>query len=101
MRYSLLELPEPNPKTVLPAETVQPPALAQINVIPFDSDKSIRVPPQLYEPLANVTVAPSLALAITLLTSDGVVPAAQDHEVPLPEQVAAAGMTHKIAITPT
>jgi len=99
MRYSLEELPLGNPNVVPPPEeTVH--TLAHMKVIPFESEGVIVEPPQLYEPAAKVTVAPSLALLTTLLTSETEAPAGHDQLVPLPVQAACAGIAESTQIIP-
>src|ERR1700730_522347 len=101
MSLGLLLVPDGKSNVVPLLETVQVALVAQIKVIPLVREGEMRVPPQLYEPLAKVTVAPSLALPTTVFTSEGVVSEGQDQDVPLPEHAACAGIDHKIQIAPT
>jgi hypothetical protein len=86
-RWSLAELPVGNPNVVPLVVTVHVAPVAQMSVIPFDSEKVI-VALHEYEPLANVTTAPSEADPTTVCICAAVVPDVHDQDVPVPEHVA-------------
>jgi hypothetical protein len=81
-------------------ETAQPPAVAQISVTPVLLEK-LMVLFQLYDPVANVIVAPSDAELIAFCTSEAELPALQLHDVPEPLQAAVASEGKKKRTTAT
>lgn len=73
---------------LLPAVTVQPRIVAHMSVTPLLLVSVMEPLFQVYDPVANVIVAPSLALERAELTSEIVLPAVQFHASPLPLQAA-------------